>query len=160
MSHSNILGGERTPQRPSGRSLRDLGPSDTSDTGSDIAGAPGAIDGLPEDLDGGPISDIGRAAGAGADLGDAEMDGDSDRGGTGEATSAGREPRGVEGADIMPDRTVGPGGEEPWSDDTLDAAAVEPATDLDDEDEEGRDDGLDGQDPPSAVPPGGSPRPT
>lgn len=158
MAHSNILGGDRSPQQPSGRTLRDLGPSDTSDTGSDIAGAPGAIDHLPDDLDGGPISDIGRAAGAGADVGDAEMDGDSDHGGTGEATAAGREPRGVEGADIMPDRIIGPEGEEVFDDEALAGSAAEPAEDVGDE-ESGEDERLDGQDSARTVPPGPAKRP-
>lgn len=149
MAQSNILGGGRTPQNPSGRTLRDLGPSDTSDTGSDVVGAPGAIESLPDELDGGPISDIGRSAGAGADLGDVEMDGDSDKGGTGEATAAGREPRDVEAADIMPDRIVGPDGEEDFDEASLEGAAVEPGGVVEGEDDES----LDGQDTPRSIPP-------
>ena len=39
MSHSSILGGERAPQQARGRDAETLGPSDTSDSGSDIQGA-------------------------------------------------------------------------------------------------------------------------
>ena len=39
MSQSSILGGERAPQQSSGRDAETLGPSDTSDSGSDIQGA-------------------------------------------------------------------------------------------------------------------------
>ena len=39
MSQSSILGGERAPQQAKGRNADTLGPSDTSDSGSDIQGA-------------------------------------------------------------------------------------------------------------------------
>ena len=39
MSQSSILGGERAPQQARGRDAETLGPSDTSDSGSDIQGA-------------------------------------------------------------------------------------------------------------------------
>ena len=39
MTQSSILGGERAPQQAAGRSADALGPSDTSDSGSDILGA-------------------------------------------------------------------------------------------------------------------------
>ena len=39
MSQSSILGGNRAPQQARGRDDDLLGPSDTSDTGSDIQGA-------------------------------------------------------------------------------------------------------------------------
>ncbi len=75
MAHSSLLGGDPTPRQPSGTDVASLGPSDLSDTGSDMG--MGALD--PEALDS-----------------------DSDSLGTGErATVDGRSP--VSGADILPD---------------------------------------------------------
>ena len=56
-----------------------LGPSDSTDSGSDITGA------------------------AGADIGDADLDSDSDSVGTGEHMTAGRDPQAPANSDILPD---------------------------------------------------------
>jgi hypothetical protein len=95
---------------PPGHDVRSLGPSDSSDSGSDMAG-PGLIDSDAIGLDRGTNEDIeaGRddIADAGASVGDLRMDSDSDRFGTGEHLTAGREP-GIEVAgDIDADRIVG-----------------------------------------------------
>jgi hypothetical protein len=71
-----------------------LGPSDSTDSGSDIVGGPGLNrdDGLP--LQRGTTSDPdvdSSPTNAGADLGDANLDSDSDRYGTGERAAAGRD---------------------------------------------------------------------
>ena len=71
-----------------------LGPSDSTDSGSDIVGGPGLNreDGLP--LQQGTTSDPdrdGRGATAAPDIGDADLDSDSDRHGTGERAAAGRD---------------------------------------------------------------------
>lgn len=71
-----------------------LGPSDSSDSGSDIVGGPGLnrARGLP--LAHGTTSDPDvdpPGATAGPDLGDADLDSDSDRNGTGERGAAGRD---------------------------------------------------------------------
>jgi hypothetical protein len=71
-----------------------LGPSDSTDSGSDIVGGPGLNreDGLP--LDRGTTSDPdrdGAGATAAPDIGDADLDSDSDRYGTGERAAAGRD---------------------------------------------------------------------
>ncbi|MDB5946044.1 MAG: hypothetical protein JWQ33_1070, partial [Ramlibacter sp.] len=50
MATSSILGGERAPLHPSGRGNDLLGPSDSSDTGSDSIGELGA-DQLSSDTD-------------------------------------------------------------------------------------------------------------
>ncbi len=109
MSHSSILGGERAPQRSPGNDVDRLGPSDSSDSGSDVQGEqpmatspdnPGEWGATPTD--------------AGSD---------SDSLGTGERSSAaGTPPR--DGADIMPDRITGGIGEAPdaASDEELDSA--------------------------------------
>ncbi len=91
MANSSILGGTRVPQRPAGTGTDTLGPSDSSDSGSDIQGEspmptspdnPGEWGAVPVD-----------------------PDSDSDALGTGErAQAAGSAPR--EAADILPDRIV------------------------------------------------------
>lgn len=93
-----------------GRDLRSVGPSDSSDSGSDLAG-PGLIDddllgldrGTTEDSEGGHLN----APDAGASLGDLGADENSDRNGTGEHLTAGKEPDVRIAADIAPDRIVG-----------------------------------------------------
>jgi hypothetical protein len=87
-----------------------LGPSDSSDSGSDLHGAPGLageVDGFG--LDHGNTSDTEAAmAGntAGPDVGDANLDGDSDRYGTGEGAAASRDSVTETGADIDTDRVI------------------------------------------------------
>lgn len=88
MPNSNLLGGDQPQQRAPGHDTDALGPSDSSDSGSDIQGelpmATGADE--PDELGAMPV-----ATGA-----------DTDRSGTGERGSAtgGDRP----GADILPDR--------------------------------------------------------
>lgn len=69
------------PDRSLGRGhgTRDLGPSDSSDSGSDLVGAS-------------------------AEVGDLELDSDSDRAGTGERRGAGPAEEVPEASDIAPDR--------------------------------------------------------
>lgn len=104
MAQSPLLGGEHAPENPKGTSVESLGPSDLSDTGSDIAGAVGAVDTDREGFDGGTNDDVRRAPGAGADIGDANLDADSDSGGSGERAEAGRDTLRREQPDISPDR--------------------------------------------------------
>ena len=86
--------GESQPGLGKGHGTGALGPSDSSDSGSDIVGNRGLNhdDGLP--LARGTTSDPdedGRGATAGPDVGDADLDSDSDRYGTGERAAAGRD---------------------------------------------------------------------
>jgi hypothetical protein len=78
-----------------GHTTGELGPSDTSDTGSDVTGGPGLIEGDVIGLDHGTNEDPERGsnATAGATLGDMDLDSDTDSTGTGERKTAGREPR-------------------------------------------------------------------
>ena len=73
------------PTVTKGHGTAALGPSDTSDSGSDIQGGPGLNrdDGLldPPGTTSDPDID-GEGATAGADLGDANLDSDTDSGGT------------------------------------------------------------------------------
>jgi len=93
-----------------GHDLRSIGPSNSSDSGSDLMG-PGLIDddllgldrGTTEDSEGGHLG----AADAGASLGDLGADENSDAEGTGEHLTAGKEPDVRVAADIAPDRIVG-----------------------------------------------------
>ena len=93
-----------------GHDLGALGPSDTSDSGQDMAG-PGVVDedrlhldrGTNEDLEAGST----RRAEAGKDVGDREMDDTSDAEGTGEHLTAGPEPDVHANADRGFDRVVG-----------------------------------------------------
>lgn len=111
MANSNIMGGDQAPARPPGHGTADLGPSDSSDSGSDLAGASGTAADAGLDPDSGTTSDIDRAPGAGPDLGDADLDSDSDAAGTGERKAAGRDAHAATAADVAPDRvTRDPGG--------------------------------------------------
>jgi hypothetical protein len=81
-----------------------LGPSDTSDSESDISGGPGLVEGDVIGLDHGTNEDIeALARTAGADIGDSELDSDSDSVGTGEHMAAGREPGARANSDLLPD---------------------------------------------------------
>ncbi len=86
--------GESKPAVQKGHGTGSLGPSDSSDTGSDIVGGQGLNrdDGLP--FQRGTTSDPdvdGAGATAGPDIGDADLDSDSDRYGTGERAAVGRD---------------------------------------------------------------------
>jgi hypothetical protein len=98
-------------QTQKGHNLRSLGPSNSSDSGSDMAG-PGLVDDDMLHLDRGTNEDpeAGKAdrIEAGASVGDREMDDNSDRAGTGEHLTAGKEPRIRPDGDRDTDRTVGP----------------------------------------------------
>ena len=129
MSQSSILGGTRAPQQAEGRDDATLGPSDLSDTGSDILGATRLKTGTPEGEMGGatPI--------------DAESDTDSM--GTGDRAEA--VPEGArDGADIAPDRiarskdALDSAESITGNDDTIESLAV----DTSDDDEDGEDEEL------------------
>jgi len=88
--------GETPPIVGKGHGVGSLGPSDTTDSGSDIIGGPGvgqADEFIP--LDTGTTSDpdvgSGQYGTAADDIGDADMSGDSDSGGTGERAAAGKD---------------------------------------------------------------------
>jgi len=98
------------PNLPPGHDTRSLGPSDSSDTGSDMAG-PGLIDDDALALDRGTNEDdeAGRddVANAGNSVGDPDMGDNSDRYGTGDRRTAGKEPSAGDGSDIRADRIIG-----------------------------------------------------
>jgi hypothetical protein len=95
MAHSTLdHDGDAPPAATKGHGTAALGPSDTSDSGSDILGGPGlnGEDGLlpPPGTTSDPDLDGAGATGA-PDIGDADLDSDSDSGGTGERAAAGRD---------------------------------------------------------------------
>ena len=116
MTGTSTLDPDNFPERPDrslgkGHGTDALGPSDISDTGSDVVGGPGFSANLDDDqvlhLDEGTTSDLEAShAGdtAGPDVGDADFSGDSDMGGTGERAAAGRDTVAKDGADIDTDR--------------------------------------------------------
>lgn len=84
-----------------------LGPSDTSDSGSDVTGGPGLIEGDTMGLDRGTQDDLdmaGETRTAGADVGDANLEADTDSTGTGERQAAGRDAQSRPDRDRSPDR--------------------------------------------------------
>lgn len=93
-----------------GHGTEALGPSDSSDSGSDLRGAPGLagdVDGFGLDDDHTSDTEEGLAGNtAGPDVGDANLDGDSDRHGTGERAAAARDVVTEAGADIDTDQVL------------------------------------------------------
>jgi hypothetical protein len=137
MSGSSTLDPDNFPEAPDrslgkGHGTGALGPSDNSDSGSDVMGGPGfalgADDDLLPDLERGTSEDseTGHATdSAGPDLGDVNLDSDSDSGGTGERASAGRGASVRDGADIDVD-AIGSFGDVPLSDDDIDFLQSDP----------------------------------
>jgi hypothetical protein len=114
MTGTSTLDPDNFPEAPDrslgkGHGIGALGPSDTSDSGSDVMGGPGLGDDIDDemlDFDRGNTSDLeaGRAGDtAGPDVGDANFSSDSDAGGTGERATAGRDATARDGADIDTD---------------------------------------------------------
>ena len=105
--HPDNLTNGRDRDVTRGHGTRALGPSDSSDSASDILGAPGLagqVDGFGIDTQPGSDLEEGFAGNtAGPDLGDANLDSDSDRSGTGETAAAARDIVGADGADIDTD---------------------------------------------------------
>ena len=91
MSNSSILGGTSAPSQASGKDVDLLGPSDTSDSGSDVQGERPMATAPDNPGEWGAVVADGRA--------------DTDAGGTGERAAADGDVT-VDGADILPDRIV------------------------------------------------------
>jgi hypothetical protein len=97
---------EQRRETTKGSGTEALGPSGSSDSGSDLRG-PGLAADAGLHFDTGTTSDIERSRGAGHDVGDANLDSDTDEHGTGERATAGRDDDVGEARDIAPDRLVG-----------------------------------------------------
>lgn len=102
MAYSSILGGERAPTQADGKTAGALGPSDSSDSGSDSIG----------------------------EFAQDQLASDSDRHGTGERASVQAELEGSP-ADILPDRVVRLGGGEDGVDDSPELADLDDGSDGD-----------------------------
>ncbi len=126
MARSSILGGEPAPNRAAGNDVDALGPSDSSDSGSDVQGERAMATGAdnPGEWGGLPV----------------ERHGDSDAMGTGERASATGD-GGRANADILPDHIIDPGARG-GSDDAMGDVA-----DLAGDDSEDEDDGIEGTGP-------------
>lgn len=132
MSGSSTLDPDNFPDNRdrkvnAGHTTAELGPSDLSDTGSDTVGGPGLAQQDVLDLGRGTTSDIeySTAGGtAGPDLGDADLDSDSDMSGTGERAEAGRDSVHRDGADIDVDRIESIAA--PLDDDDIDFLSTQP----------------------------------
>jgi hypothetical protein len=115
--------GEGKAVTQKGHGTEALGPSDSTDSGSDVVGGPGLNreGGLP--LERGTTSDPDVDAApttAGPDLGDADLDSDTDRYGTGERAAAGRD-----STDAVDETLTEHDPEESASLDTIDDSATE-----------------------------------
>lgn len=104
MAHSSLLGGDEVPVVPPGHDIGSLGPSDSSDSGSDLAGIAAHDEGDP----GMPVDVATRDESPHpATVSETVRPGtDSDAGGTGERRSAGGDAGVHEATDIGPDEIV------------------------------------------------------
>ncbi|NHZ83478.1 hypothetical protein F2P44_30050 [Massilia sp. CCM 8695] len=107
MTGTSTLDPDNFPETPdrklgTGHGTGALGPSDSSDSGSDLVGASGLARDDVLDLGSGTTSDLeaGSAGGAGPGIGDSDLDSDTDASGTGERAAAGRDTTVRDGADI------------------------------------------------------------
>lgn len=121
MARSPITGAERAPAQPAGRDVDRLGPSDTSDSGSDVQGELDLAS--PVDLD------------KGYGVHPAEYDTDTDSRGTGERGAALSDEDARAGADVAPDRigTLGGDDDEQLTDAELEAVDALGAVDEEDD---------------------------
>lgn len=107
MGHSSLLGTDRAAEEPTGRDTAILGPGDSSDTGSDMAGIGESDDGDPTlPVDVAMRDDMPHAAMAPENLAGSA----SDSAGTGERRSAALDAGEREAADIGVDRVFSPNG--------------------------------------------------
>src|SRR3954463_8148229 len=89
----NFPGDRNAGKLPPGHDVRSLGPSDTSDSGSDMMG-PGVVNGDELNLDRGTNEDFEAGSYgevSGSSVGDVNLDDNSDSAGTGEHMTAGRD---------------------------------------------------------------------
>ena len=129
--------GESDQVRRKGHGTDALGPSDSTDSGSDVVGGPGldTQEGLPFQRGTTSDPDVDRMpTTAGPDLGDANLDADTDRYGTGERAAVGRDstaptdetlteydPEPAESLDVMDDEAFEVAPDEVPSDDDPEA---------------------------------------
>lgn len=127
MGHSSILGADHAPTQAAGRDSGALGPSDSSDSGSDISGEFNREESQQQ------LSDLHTPRPPGGDtLHESELASDTDSSGTGERATAIEGENVREGGDIAPDRIVSADGlmDEPLTDDWEEEETVDSAEDV------------------------------
>jgi hypothetical protein len=131
--------GETPPSVRKGHGTAELGPSDSTDSGSDVRGGPGFQSEERLGLAPEPASDSeveGLVEGAGPDIGDRDLDSDSDRAGTGERAAAARDTAGPVDQTLYDDSGNPVSGEDIADDASLDTTlqdADEPGALLDED---------------------------
>lgn len=138
MGHSSLLGTSRAAPEPAGRDTAALGPGDSSDSGSDVAGLDDLDVADPnEPVDVALRDDHQRSLMPATSMGGSA----SDSAGTGERRSAGSDAGRREAADISVDRVFGVADDEAVDEDEdADLAFVDDAMADDELDEESTDD--------------------
>jgi hypothetical protein len=104
--HPDNLTNGRDRRLGRGHGTNALGPSDSSDSGSDVVGnvgLAGQVDGFGIERETSELEESTARGTAGPDVGDANLDSDSDAEGTGESATAGRDTVAEAGADIGTD---------------------------------------------------------
>lgn len=103
MGQSSINGGDEVQEQAGGFDQASLGPSDTSDSGSDVAGMPDQTAGDDMPFGDGPL-DLDRTS---TTRGPVSPGSDTDSTGTGERSGVEPDTAIREGSDVAPDRIVG-----------------------------------------------------
>lgn len=128
MTSTLDLTGEEAPVVDAGHGTAALGPSDSSDSGSDVMGGPGMDEGLSDEQ--AREMPMATTQSAGRDLGDLDLDSDSDRAGTGERGSSG-----LESTPTDQQLTIDPGMEAGTAElddpDVLDVSSIKDDTEVD-----------------------------
>ncbi len=130
MAESSLMRtGETPPSVRKGHGTAELGPTDSTDSGSDVRGGPGfqreeRLGLTPEPPSDGEVE--GVVEGAGPDLGDRDLDSDTDHVGTGERAAAGRDTAGPVDQTLYDDEGHAIEGEDIADDSFLDTTLQEP----------------------------------
>lgn len=123
MGHNALLGIDHAPTHGAQREVDSLGPSDSSDSGSDVAGLDATLDrGDPtEPVDVALQTDVPRIWASTGDASGAA----TDASGTGEGRAAAGDAGASEGADIGVDRIIDPLAEHEHDDEDPDLAFID-----------------------------------
>jgi hypothetical protein len=130
MAESTLMRtGESPPSVRKGHGTAELGPTDSTDSGSDVRGGPGfqreeRLGLTPEPPSDGEVE--GVVEGAGPDLGHRDLDSDTDHVGTGERAAAGRDTAGPVDQTLYDDEGNAVEGEDIADDAALDTTLQEP----------------------------------
>lgn len=148
VAHSNLLGGETAPAQAPGHDTLSLGPSDTSDSGSDLAGLAEKYDADPALATDMPLDPDGERPELSFETLTPGVD--SDAGGAGERRSASGDHGWREADDISPDLIISRPDDAADLSEPLDGIDADDLAQVDDLAEE--DDLLEGQAPRASSP--------